>query len=71
MKETGKQLSLKERGVGNFTFIDIDITTPELKFRIPKSLYNGKTDLPHIIYENGEHLPHPQFAAEILGSINS
>lgn len=65
------QLPLRGRGVANFTFMDINIKSKKLEFRIPKSLLDRKTDLPHVIYENGEHLPHPQFAAEILGSINS
>lgn len=64
------QLPLIGRGVGNFTFVDINVNSKELEFRIPKSLFDKK-DLPHVVYENGEHLPHPQFAAEILGSINS
>lgn len=72
MKETGRQLSLKERGIGSFTFIDIDVRNPSaLEFRIPKSIIDHETNLPHVIYENGEHLPHPQFAAEILSLISS
>ena len=59
-----------ERETGQFTFIDIDRTDPNLKFRVPISIFDKKTPLPHVIYQNGEHLPHPQLAAEIMAAIN-
>ena len=61
---------VNKRGIGQFTFIDIDITDPNLKFRVPLSIFDKKTALPHVIYENGQHLPHPQLAAEIMAAIN-